>query len=534
MSTKRQQLLNIAKCILYTSISGLLVGSLVSVFNYSAKMVAQYSAEVYSILSENLWYIPIAIMVLVALSLVMYLVQKFVPDTIGSGIPQVKGAIKGLITFKWLRVLLATFFNSMISFFVGLSLGSEGPSVQLGATASIGAGRFIGSNTQWDRYLIRGGASAGIATAFHAPLTGIIFGIEEAHDHFTPIILIATLCSVMSASIVSNQINIALGVEPLLFDIDIIPFEANKIYYPIILGIIIGLSSIAFSKVLLFSRKITDKIKIPRYLKLIIVFVIIGITNIFFIEGAGSGHNLIVNICNLNFTWQMLLLLLFVKCLFTILSFDSGATGGMFFPILTIGAIIGGIVAEVFIKTGMPTDGYNTIIICSMAAFLGAVSRTPLTAILAVIETTSFRSGFIAPVFTVCIAYIIIELLQTESLYDSLLKQIVNKQTSTATKKIVNINIVVEPHSFIDGKFIKDILWPKHTFVLSIVRNQEKMAVKGDTLILAGDTLNIQSTTYNESETTEIVTDLCTKQNSHSIFTKINNLLHKLFKNISK
>lgn len=507
----KQQLINISKCVLYTTISGLFIGSLVSIFNYLAVIISGYSGQIYGYISDNLWYIPLVIMVLLIFALIMSRIQKSVPETVGSGIPQMKGAIKGVLTFKWLRLLIATFFNSMISFFIGLSLGAAGPSIQLSGTMAKGVGRMLRTNPHWDRYMIRGGASAGLATAFNAPLTGIIFGIEETHDHFTPLIFIATLCSVMSAILVSQQINFALNIEQVYFFINITyAFNITEIYYPILLGIIIGISSILFNKILLFSKDLTNRIKIPQWLKLFIVFLIIGISNIFFIQGAGSGHNVLDVIGDMNFTWKMLLLLLFVKGLFTVLSFDSGATGGMFFPMLTLGAIIGGLSAEGFLAIGMPKEAYNTIVICSMAAFLGAISRTPLTAIIAIIETTSFKSGFIAPLFTVCIAYILIELSQTPSMYDSLLKSYLLKLHEKKNKEVLTLNIRVETHSFVDGKYIKDILWPQNCFILHIVRDGIETAVKGDTLLKSDDVLTVQTTTYNPKETTELINDLCT------------------------
>lgn len=524
LKTRKHQIINITKCILYTSVSGLFVGSVVSIFNYLAKLISENSEKVYSFINNNLAYLPLLILGLILLSLIMSFIQKKVPETKGSGIPQVKGAIKGLLTFKWLRVLLATFFNSMISFFVGLSLGSEGPSVQLGSTAAVGAGKLLGSNPHWDRYLIRGGAAAGMATAFNAPITGIIFSIEEAHDHFTPLILIATLCSVMSAMVISNLINTALGVESLLFQMNIhYSISINEIHYHILLGIVVGVSGIIFNFLLIQSKKITDKIKVPDWVKLAFAFLVIGITNVFFFKAAGSGHGLILDISSDRFAWQTLLLLLFVKALFTILSFDSGATGGMFFPMLTIGALIGGLMAEGFLQMGMNKDAYNTIIICSMAAFLGAVSRTPLTAILAIIETTVFRSGFIAPVFTVCIAFIIIELSQSTALYDHLLKRYITRLNEKKTRQTITTNITVEEHSFVDGKYIRDILWPQDSFIVYLIRNKTQIPVQGHTQIQAGDVLAVQATTYNPTEITEIITDLCTRKNTRSVITKLFN-----------
>ena len=100
LKTRKHQIINITKCILYTSVSGLFVGSVVSIFNYLAKLISENSEKVYSFINNNLAYLPLLILGLILLSLIMSFIQKKVPETKGSGIPQVKGAIKGLLTFN--------------------------------------------------------------------------------------------------------------------------------------------------------------------------------------------------------------------------------------------------------------------------------------------------------------------------------------------------------------------------------------------------------------------------------------------------
>ncbi len=106
----------------------------------------------------------------------------------GSGIPNVEGSVRGVLSFKWLRTLFGTLVGSFYQFFAGLPLGSEGPSVQLSAMSAQGVTEIMKAKLTWRRYIIAGGAGAGIAVAFNAPLAGIIFAMEECHKRITPMI----------------------------------------------------------------------------------------------------------------------------------------------------------------------------------------------------------------------------------------------------------------------------------------------------------------------------------------------------------
>ena len=129
---------------------------------------------------------------------------KFEPLSGGSGIPQVKGNILGLYKTVWWRILLAKLVGGIVGIGAGLSLGREGPSIQLGAMTGQGLSRSLGRTRMEERYLISSGAGAGLAAAFNAPLAGVIFTLEELHKNFSAVVLLPTLAAALTATVISH------------------------------------------------------------------------------------------------------------------------------------------------------------------------------------------------------------------------------------------------------------------------------------------------------------------------------------------
>lgn len=121
----------------------------------------------------------------------------------GSGIPQVEGEMAGKLNQVWWRVLPAKFLGGFLSLFAGLSLGREGPSIQIGAMAGKAVSKVLDRSKTEEKFLLTCGASAGLLAAFHAPLAGVMFSLEEIIKNFS----VSVLVSVMTASITADYIS---------------------------------------------------------------------------------------------------------------------------------------------------------------------------------------------------------------------------------------------------------------------------------------------------------------------------------------
>ena len=174
---------------------GILSGTVISFFRWGLEMGTVWRQWIYAnvlasggVLLNLSWF-----GVLLAAALLLWRLGIYEPNAGGSGIPQVKGVILGAIRMRWLRILWVKLVGGIVGIGLGLSLGREGPSIQIGAVTAQGLSRALGRTRMEERYLITAGASAGLAAAFNAPLAGVMFALEELHRNFSGVVLAPSL-----------------------------------------------------------------------------------------------------------------------------------------------------------------------------------------------------------------------------------------------------------------------------------------------------------------------------------------------------
>ena len=494
--------------IFYCGIAGILAGLTVAFFNRAANLLTGYSNQLYGWFKENPAYIPLLFVGLAALAGAMWLVHKFTPEVRGSGIPQTEGVMRGLLTFRWLRVLISTCIGGFISFFAGLSLGSEGPSVQIGATTAQGAAKLMKARAAWQRYVVTGGASAGLAVAFNAPLTGILFAIEEGHRRVTPMLLLSASSSVIFATIVYRTVaQLWGGADNMLFELGVLEMlPINQLWMLFLLGLGCGAAAIFFNFAINRSQRATDKIekKTPYWARLLVAFLLTGVVGLLLTDANTGGHGLIEKIAEQDFTIQMLLLLLVVKMVMIVICFNSGATGGMFIPMLAIGALVGGIFGKLFMLWGMDPDCYKLVVCVAMTTFFGASVRAPITAIVLIVEITGYNAGFLPASIAIFTAFLVAELLGNRPLYDEMLERTLERRQKKETKD-VRMEVEIELGSFLAGKSINDVLWPANCLVTKVIRGDESVIADGEMRLEPGDIIVIKANTDNVEKTFEYI-----------------------------
>lgn len=501
--------------IILSAAAGSAAGLAVGLFNYAGSRLSAYSSEIYGLVRDNPAFVPLLFLGLVALAVMMHFLLRAIPEVRGSGIPRTEGTLRGLLKFKWLRVVAGTFAGSFISFFAGLPLGSEGPSVQIGAFTAEGVTELLPTKYSWRRYVSTGGASAGIAVAFHAPITGIVFALEDVHKSFNPLVMISAITAVIFGITVSDAVALWWGGAEssfLWFATDIAAVPMRFSWTLLIAGIGTGVIAVAFNFMLIKIGKVKLFKKIPNLAKLIAVFVLAGIAGLLFADSIGGGIGLIGKLVNGGIVWTTVLVLLIVKLVLIVLSFDSGATGGLFVPMLAVGALVGALFAELFVSTGaLDASYYDTVVIISMGAFLGAVIRAPITALVLLIEATGAATGFLSCGIEVFAAFIVAEVLMRRPLYDVLLDREIRAKYEGKTMTNQSIDVKVEEGSFAADKSVREIMWPVKCLVHTVIRGEEIIIANGKTRIRAGDVLHLQASLYEENELKEELDSICKK-----------------------
>lgn len=180
---------------------GGLAGLVVSAFRYLLELPEVFRPALTATLQESPLYLTAYGLGLALAAIFLCKILAVEPLTSGSGIPQLKGELAGDLSMNWLRVLLLKFVGGVIAIGCGLSLGREGPSVQLGGCVGKGVSSLEHRPQVERQFLLMAGAGAGLAAAFNAPLAGVIFCLEELSHRFSPTVLTGTIAASVTATV---------------------------------------------------------------------------------------------------------------------------------------------------------------------------------------------------------------------------------------------------------------------------------------------------------------------------------------------
>ena len=508
--------------LIFGSITGILTSFIVTIYKFIAKHIISLSAQGYEYMREHLYILPIAIVVVFGVSFLFAYIYKKQPNIRGGGIPTSIGILRGIITFKWLRTLIGTFVLSLVSFLIGVPLGNEGPSVEIGTAIGRGSVFTLAKKHKaWDRYSMTGGACAGFSVATGAPVSGIMFAIEEAHQRISPMIIIVASVSVMFSRITSELICPVFGVELNLFPQLALPhLEIQSIWIPILIGIIVGTFAVLFLYYYRAIYNIFNNIlkKIPHAYKIFIVLALTLVFGVISINYISTGHHLIEELLLDNrITIIALIMILLIRSTLTLFASSNSLTGGLFLPIMALGAVLSSILAKTLILLGLDSSYYTIILVFGITACISSMMKTPLTAIIFAVEALSCYDNILYVVMVSAVAYVIAEMFRAESINDSVIERRVHEINGVRHSKSVDTFVTVKKKSFAVGKQIRDIFWPRNLLVLAVKKDEKRedeIDQYGGKALLDGDTLHIRYITYDEKQTLDELYAIVGEQNS--------------------
>ncbi len=498
------------RVIAISALIGVLAGLVAVLYRLALSQAESLSFAIYTFVVAHQQYIPLLFMGLAAGGYAIgVLITKYSLSS-GSGIPQVKARMMGHNLGGWLPTLCAKFVGSCAAIVGGLSLGREGPSIQLGALVAEGVSQRFATDQTEKRIFIASGASAGLAAAFNAPLAGVMFALEEIFRYFSPMVLLSTMVAAIVADFVSK---LFFGITN-VFEFHItqsIPIQYYWIF--LVLGVVLGLSGVFYNCSVVVVQKFYRSLTwIPPQCKVILPLLLAGVLGLTFPVVLCGGHALLEEL-KISTSILFLVAALVVKFLFSMMSFGSGAPGGIFFPLLVLGSTIGAIFAQIVIPIlGLDEVLFYNFVIIAMAGYFTAIVRAPLTGIVLLVEMTGTLSQLLPLIVTSTVAYVVAEELQNKPIYETLLENLLKSrgihQESTDQSKLLVENIV-QMGSVLEGCALKDITLPAKSLVVSIKRGDGDITPNGSTVVRAGDYLLVLTSQSAELEVRETLERLC-------------------------
>jgi len=353
---------------------------------------------------------------------VAVLVVRLFPRVRGSGVNQTKAAVyisDGDIPFS---TVVGKFITCAIAIGSGHSLGPEDPSLQIGAGVASALGRRLRLSRDKLRLIAPVGAAAGLAAAFNAPISAVLFVIEEVIGRWSAGVLGAIVLSAISSVVVVRGF---LGGEP-LFRIPVFRLvHAWELIAYAVLGVVGGIASLVFVKIIDSVRPRLQRL--PRwtfYAQPAAAGLLIGVIGLRLPQVMGAGYEVIDQAMHDRYVWQMLALLAAFKIVATSLSFISGTPGGMFAPTLFIGAMVGGAVGGVehHFFPGL-TGSVGAYALVGMGTLFAGFLRVPMTSVFMVLEVSGNYSIIVPVMVSNTIAYLISLRFQPTALFDLLSRQ---------------------------------------------------------------------------------------------------------------
>lgn len=472
---------------------GILVGcgaGIVSIlYRIALDKASNWTLAILSFCKQHVWFIPLWFLILLALSILTARLIRLEPLISGSGIPQVEGEMNDYIHSNWWKVLLLKFAAGVLCMFGGLSLGREGPSIQLGAMAGKGLSRSTKRIKTEEKFLITCGASAGLAAAFNAPLAGVMFALEEMHKNFSVTVLMSAMGASIAADFISKYV---FGLSPVFHFPETPMIPLNYYWLLLLLGILLGALGAFYNKITEKTQNAFGKIK-SLEVRLVIPFFLAGILGLVLPDVLGGGHGMIERLTEGKMALALILLFLLAKFIFSMVSFGSGAVGGIFFPLLVLGAYIGGAFGN-FFASAMEIDPViiNNLIILGMAGYFSAIVRAPITGIILISEMTGTFTHLLSLSVVCVVSYLVADLCHSKPIYEQLLERLIRsngKRLRHGSREKILMETVVNVGSPLCKKKLGQLHLPDRCLLVAIRRGEDEFIPHGESMILAGDTL---------------------------------------------
>ncbi|MGH8070776.1 MAG: H(+)/Cl(-) exchange transporter ClcA [Candidatus Entotheonellia bacterium] len=439
------------------------------------------------------WLLPMLASA-VGAGLAIRLVRNIAPEAAGSGIPHLKAVVLRLRSMAWQRILPVKFVGGVLAIGSGLGLGREGPTVQMGGAVGEAVSHWLKVTPRQRQMFVSAGGGAGLAAAFNAPLAGLVFVLEEIQRDFTPHVFAAAFVVSVTADVVTRSLTTQLPV----FHVPAYP-TAPLVALPafLVLGVLSGVLGVAFNRALLgildvYARWGDWLSRLggwPARLSAGVVGAVIGLLGWFLPIVVGSGHMMAETVLEGGIGLSIILLWFVLRFGLTMISYRCGAPGGIFTPLLVLGALIGLAVGNLthLLLPGM-VDHPEAFAVVGMAAYFAAIVRAPLTGIVLIVEMTNNYQQML-PLLVACFsAHLVADAMGDRPIYEALLDRDLRRSgTAEELQGTLVLELIVQADSPFEGKRVKELGLPPGCILVTRRQGLREAVPTANTRLEAGD-----------------------------------------------
>ncbi|WP_202109316.1 H(+)/Cl(-) exchange transporter ClcA [Bordetella sp. 15P40C-2] len=392
-----------ARFIALACATGLLTGIVGSYFHMLIDTLISWPQWIAQRLSGAPLVVVVALITMVCTVVCAFIVKRVAPEAGGSGVQEIEGAMEGLRTVHWRRVLPVKFVAGVISISSGLVLGREGPTIHIGASLGAAINDFFKNSIPERRGLLAAGAAAGLACAFNAPLAAVLFVIEETHKQFP--YTLRTYMGVIAAALLSTVMTQVIGGTAPDLSMPSITPTLSQLPAFVALGCVLGFVGVGLNKSLLAAGTLATRMhaRVP-YVYPALIGLIVGALFTLVPQAVTGGDLVIKQLTNANPAVLVLLGLACLRFITMVGSYSSGVPGGIFAPILAlatcVGLAFGGVLDSMIPQA---PDAYLAFAIAAMGGLFTACVRAPIVGVVLTLELTGSH-GLTMPLIATCLA----------------------------------------------------------------------------------------------------------------------------------
>ena len=410
-------------------ITGATTGLVGYVFGISINKIHNLKEYIITNTSTDNIIIKIIISIIISIFLIimsLLITKKVSPETKGSGIPQIEGAMEHKMPILWKRSLPTKFITGVLSLSSGLVIGKAGPILYMGSAIGKMYSCILKLNNERTHIFIASGAAAGISASFNAPITGVLFVIEAMRAHFKFKFL--SLQCIIISSISSNVISrIFLGQKSLIQIPKIHTIPISNLWCFIIFGILFGIMGVVFNKYFIFFIDFFKNMKTKSYwTSVTIIATAFGIISITYPYITGAGYNIIYTSIFDHIPIWIIIFIFILRFFTTLISNGLGICGGFFEPMLALGTVFGIIFDHVsheffpLISISTPPMAFA---LAGMSSLFCATVGAPITGIILVVELTHNYDLLLPMIISALFASVTSYLMGGQPIYETLLKR---------------------------------------------------------------------------------------------------------------